>query len=125
MRKILAYLLVLLFVMSFASSLIGSSLDVAKEIAESANERIESLIESVIGKAECLTERFEETDLSLRTYVTLINNLGNDLVKRAFSISQSAIEKIEEIGYKAYCYYVPVKLGYKIFMVDPIVIIDD
>jgi F0F1-type ATP synthase membrane subunit b/b' len=110
---------------SSASSLIGSSLDVAKEIAESANERIESLIETAIEKAECFTERFEESGLSLEAYENLIDNLGNDLVNKALRISQSAIEKIKEIGYNAICYYVPVKLGYKIFMVDPILIIDD
>ncbi|PIJ60371.1 hypothetical protein [Mesotoga sp. H07.pep.5.3] len=125
MRRILAYLLVLLFVVSSASSLIGSSLDVAKEIAESANERIESLIETAIEKAECFTERFEETGLSLEAYENLIDDLGNDLVNTALRTSQSAIEKIKEIGYNAICYYVPVKLGYKIFMVDPILIIDD
>jgi len=59
------------------------------------------------------------------TYKTLIDNLGNDLAEKALFISQSAITRIEELGYKAVCYYVPVRLGYRVFLIDPILIIDD
>jgi len=125
MKRVLTYALVLLFVLSFASSAIGSSLELAKDIADSANEQIESLIETAVQKAEKLTEHYEEKGMSPVTYKTLIDNLGNDLAEKAFFISQSAIRRIEELGYKAVCYYVPVRLGYRVFLIDPILIIDD
>ncbi len=125
MKRVLAYALVLLFVLSFASSAIGSSLELAKDIADSANEQIESLIETAVQKAEKLTEHYEEKGMSLVAYETLIDNLGNSLAERAFLISQSAITKIGELGHKAICYYVPVRLGYRVFLIDPILIIDD
>ncbi|HDP77873.1 MAG TPA: hypothetical protein ENN47_06785 [Mesotoga infera] len=125
MKRVLIHALVLLFVLSFASSAIGSSFDLAKDIADSANEQIESLIETAVQKAEKFTEHYEEKGMALLAYETLIDNLGNDLSEKAFLISQSAITRIEELGYKAICYYIPVKLGYKVFLIDPILIIDD
>ncbi|MGC9321706.1 MAG: hypothetical protein ACP5FY_05630 [Kosmotogaceae bacterium] len=97
----------------------------AKDIADSANEQIESLIETAVQKAEKFTQHYEEKGMSLVAYETLIDNLGNNLAERAFLISQSGITKIGELGYKAICYYVPVRLGYKVFLIDPILIIDD
>ncbi|KUK81649.1 hypothetical protein V512_006405 [Mesotoga sp. Brook.08.105.5.1] len=125
MRKGIALTLLLLLVSVFAVADIATSVDLAQEIANTANEQIESLIEVAVEKAEKFTVHYTERGMSQNAYETLIDNLGNELASKALSISQDAIARIEELGYKAICYYVPVKLGYKVFLIDPILIIDD
>jgi len=125
MRKGIALTLLLLLVSVFAVADIATSVDLAQEIANTANEQIESLIEVAVEKAEKFTVHYTERGMSQNAYETLIDNLGNELASKALRISQDGIARIEELGYKAICYYVPVKLGYKVFLIDPILIIDD
>ncbi len=125
MRKGIALTLLLLLVSVFAVADIATSVDLAQEIANTANEQIESLIEVAVEKAEKFTVHYTERGMSQNAYETIIDNLGNELASKALRISQDAIARIEELGCKAICYYVPVKLGYKVFLIDPILIIDD
>jgi fatty acid/phospholipid biosynthesis enzyme len=105
-------------------------------MADRTNALVESMITGTVETAVRITENFDrlfekaEGDSKLletlkSNYVNVINSLGNSLAEAAFRVSAATIRRIEELGFKAICYYVPVKLGDKIFLIDPIRIIDD
>jgi len=128
---IISLLLVLLSVAAVASDI-----DQARAMADRTNALVESMITGTVETAVRITENFDrlfekaEGDSKLletlkSNYVNVINSLGNSLAEAAFRVSAATIRRIEELGFKAICYYVPVKLGDKIFLIDPIRIIDD
>lgn len=128
---IISLLLVLLSVAAVASDI-----DQARAMADRTNALVESMITCTVETAVRITENFDrlfekaEGDSKLletlkSNYVNVINSLGNSLAEAAFRVSAATIRRIEELGFKAICYYVPVKLGDKIFLIDPIRIIDD
>ena len=128
---IISLLLVLLSVAAVASDI-----DQARAMADRTNALVESMITGTVETAVRITENFDrlfekaEGDSKLletlkSNYVNVINSLGNSLAEAAFRVSAATIRRIEELGFKAICYYVPVKLGDKNFLIDPIRIIDD
>ena len=125
-----------LFIFLLSVAVVASDIDQARELADKTNDLVESMISGTVGTATRITENFERlfekagSDLKLlgilkSNYENVINALGNSLAEAAFRVSAATIRRIEELGFKAICYYVPVKLGDRIFLIDPIRIIDD
>ena len=125
-----------LFVFLLSVAVVASDINQARELADKTNDLVESMISGTVGTATRITENFERlfekagSDLKLlgilkRNYENVINALGNSLAEAAFRVSAATIRRIDELGFKAICYYVPVKLGDRIFLIDPIRIIDD
>jgi hypothetical protein len=118
------------------TSVFAYTLEDAQSVADRANSTVETLIASAEKTAEVLTENYKklaetfkdsEYLLSLleENYNRTIYILGTGLAETAFKISSAAIDKIATMGYKAVCYYVPITLGNRVFLIDPIIIIDD
>jgi len=125
-----------LFIFLLSVAVVASDIDQARELADKTNDLVESMISGTVGTATRITENFERlfekagSDLKLlgilkSNYENVINALGNSLAEAAFRVSAATIRRIDELGFKAICYYVPVKLGDRIFLIDPIRIIDD
>lgn len=132
-RLIVVFSILLLFL---TTSVLAYTLEDAQSVADRANSTVETLIASAEKTAEVLTENYKklaetfkdsEYSLSLleENYNRTIYILGTGLAETAFKISSAAIDKIATMGYKAVCYYVPITLGNRVFLIDPIIIIDD
>ncbi len=132
-RLIVVFSILLLFL---TTSVLAYTLEDAQSVADRANSTVETLIASAEKTAEVLTENYKklaetfkdsEYLLSLleENYNRTIYILGTGLAETAFKISSAAIDKIATMGYKAVCYYVPITLGNRVFLIDPIIIIDD
>lgn len=132
-RLIVVFSILLLFL---TTSVFAYTLEDAQSVADRANSTVETLIASAEKTAEVLTENYKklaetfkdsEYSLSLleENYNRTIYILGTGLAETAFKISSAAIDKIATMGYKAVCYYVPITLGNRVFLIDPIIIIDD
>ncbi|HNS67230.1 MAG TPA: hypothetical protein PK411_08215 [Mesotoga infera] len=132
-RLIVVFSILLLFL---TTSVFAYTLEDAQSVADRANSTVETLIASAEKTAEVLTENYKklaetfkdsEYLLSLleENYNRTIYILGTGLAETAFKISSAAIDKIATMGYKAVCYYVPITLGNRVFLIDPIIIIDD
>mgnify|MGYP000877815027 FL=1 len=132
-RLIVVFSILLLFL---TTSVFAYTLEDAQSVADRANSTVETLIASAEKTAEVLTENYKklaetfkdsEYLLSLleENYNRTIYILGTGLAETAFKISSAAIDKIATMGYKAVCYYIPITLGNQVFLIDPIIIIDD
>ena len=132
-RLIVVFSILLLFL---TTSVLAYTLEDAQSVADRANSTVETLIASAEKTAEVLTENYKklaetfkdsEYSLSLleENYNRTIYALGTGLVETAFRVSSAAIDKIAMMGYRAECYYVSVTLGNQVFLIDPIIIIDD
>lgn len=132
-RLIVVFSVLLLFL---TTSVLAYTLEDAQSVADRANSTVETLIASAEKTAEVLTENYKklaetfkdsEYSLSLleENYNRTIYILGTGLAETAFKISSAAIDKIAMMGYRAECYYVPITLGNQVFLIDPIIIIDD
>ena len=132
-RLIAVFSILLLFLTTGA---LAYTLDDAQSVADRANTVVETLIANAEKTAEVLTENYgklaemckdNEYLLSLleENYNRTIYILGTGLAETAFRISSAAIDKIAMMGYRAECYYVSITLGNQVFLIDPIIIIDD
>ena len=132
-RLIAVFSILLLFL---TTSALAYTLEDAQLVADRANSVVETLIANAEKTAEVLTENYEkfverfkanESLLSLleENYNRTIYILGTGLAETAFKISSAAIDKIATMGYKAVCYYIPLTRGHQVFVLEPIMIIDD
>lgn len=131
------FILVLsLLLVVLGTNVFASNFNEAEFIVESTNSLVESMISSVEKTAEKITANYEKllaktngNELALafieKNYNNSIYYLGTALAESALRVTMAAIDRIEELGYRAVCYYIPVQLGNQTFYIDPLRLIDD
>ncbi|WP_410512768.1 hypothetical protein PaeBR_22915 [Paenibacillus sp. BR2-3] len=103
----------------------------ALKIIEKANNEINQKIEKAVEKADSLQKKYlndikdiEPSKLAERTekYNEQLNEIITKLYDETLEISNEAIQKAAELGVKAECTWVLVKLADQSVWIDPLVV---
>lgn len=146
MKKILSLILTLtlsltLFTsVAYADNLEGNNKNYDKivKMVNKTNKSIENKIEEAVAKADKLTAQYEErleelkksknyekkAEVLTNVYDMKIEKISQKLIRETDRIAHKTFEKAEEKGFKVKCNLIPVKLGNKIVMVDPIIVVN-
>lgn len=107
-------------------------------IVDRANEDIQAKIDEAVAKADDLTSsynmglalikdtpKYNKIAKELKAvYDKQLDEVAETLVKETNEIADKAIREAEEKGYTVQCQLVPVQLGDRVVMIDPLIVIN-